>query len=108
LGVFCFAVLGLLFALHVTTDAAANVQKEKRIRGQMENRLARLSIPPFQESSTKISEDGVDYTEEVQREQVRTKDVALLPGYWKIRVLAEWSEGRERQSWDTSHLIWRP
>lgn len=106
LGVFCFAVLGLLFALHVTADAANNVQRESRIRGQLESRLAGLSLPPFKETSKESKEDGVTYTEEIQREDVRGTNGSVLPGYWKIQVVAEWSEGNERQKWDASHLAW--
>lgn len=108
LGVFCFAVLGLLFALQVTADAANNVQREKRIRIQMENRLARLSIPPLREYTAQQPEAGVTYTEAVERADVRTRDPAALHGYWKVRVSAEWHEGREPQTWDASHLVWSP
>lgn len=108
LGVFCFAVLGLLFALQVTADAANNVQREKRIRIQMENRLARLSIPPLREYSAQQPEAGVTYTETVERADVRSQGPAALSGYWKVRVSAAWRDGKDPQTWDASHLVWSP
>lgn len=108
LGIFSFAVLGLLFALHMTADAAVNVQREKKIRTQMENRLAKLSIPPFKESSEKNEEDGVSYAEEIRREDVKTKEKSLLQGYWRVQVKAAWEEGTAKQEWEASHLVWSP
>jgi len=108
MGMFCFAVLGLLYALNVTLEASRDVDRQKVVRGELENRLARLSLPPLKEFSATIDEDGVQYIEEIRRETVKTEDLNLHPGYWRIQVLAAWKVGTEPQQWDVSHLIWSP
>ncbi len=47
--VFAFAVLGLLFALNVTTDAARETLRQQALRAELQSRLARLSVPPYNE-----------------------------------------------------------
>jgi type II secretory pathway component PulJ len=108
MGIFSFAVLGLLHALNVAVDASRDVQRQKMIREQMENRLARLSLPPFKPHSAKADENGVQYIEEIRPEQVKTRDLGLQNGYWRVTVDAEWKERGEPQRWEASHLIWSP
>jgi len=108
MGVFCFAVLGLLFALNVTVEASRDVQRQKSIRGEIENRLARLSLPPLREFSAQGEENGVRYAELIRAEPIKTADSTLLAGYWRVEVKAEWKAGGEPQHWDASHLIWNP
>lgn len=108
MGMFCFAVLGLMYALNVTLDASREVDHQKVIRGELENRLARLSLPPLKEFSATTDENGVQYLEEIRREAVKADDWNLHPGYWRVRVLAVWKVGTESQQWDISHLIWSP
>jgi len=106
MGIFSFAVFGLLFALNVTVEASRDAQRQKVIRGEIESRLARLSLPPLKEFSANFEEDGIQYLEEIRPESVKTQDLSLLPGYWRVRVLAEWKVGGQPQHWDVSHLIW--
>jgi len=106
MGIFSFAVLGLLFALNVTVEASRDVQRQKVIRGEIESRLARMSLPPLKEFSASVEQDGILYREEIRPESVKTQDLSLLPGYWRVRVLAEWKAGGQPQRWDVSHLIW--
>lgn len=108
MGIFSFAVLGLLYALNVTVEASRDVQRQKMIRGEIESRLARMSLPPLQEFSADAEQDGVRYSEEIRRESVKTEGLSLLPGYWRVRVLAEWKTSGQPQQWDVSHLIWNP
>lgn len=108
MGVFCFAVLGLLFALNTAADASREAQEQKRIRAQVENRLARLSVPPLKAFAANEEADGVRFSEEIRPEPVKSADLSLLPGYWRVRVLAEWKEGGRLQQWDVSHLVWKP
>lgn len=107
MGIFCFAVLGLLYALEVSVDAARELRRQKSVRTQLENRLARLSLPPLKEFFAVVEEEGVKYTESVRPETVRTDGVEI-PGYWRVRVLAEWKVSRDEQQWDVSHLVWKP
>lgn len=108
MGIFCFAVLGLLYAMNVTLDAARELTKQKTIRGEMENRLARLSLPPLKKFSASIDDLGVRYLEEIRPEEVKTSDLTLHSGYWRVRVVAEWKDGGKPQEWDVSHLVWSP
>jgi len=107
MGIFCFAVLGLLYALEVSVDASRELQRQKAVRTQLENRLARLSLPPLKALSRSVEADGVKYTEEIQSEPVKSGGVDIT-GYWRVRVLAEWKAGGEAERWDASHLVWNP
>lgn len=108
MGVFCFAVLGLLYALNITIEASRETQRQRMVRSQLESRLARLSLPPLNEFSANTEENGVNYTEEIGPESVKSRDLSLLAGYWRVRVLAEWKDGGQSRQWDASHLIWNP
>lgn len=107
-GIFCFAVLGLLFGMHVAVDAAHSVQVQKAVRSRMESRLARLSVPPLREYHGKSEQDGVAYSEEIVREEVRAEGVPDVRGYWRVRVEARWKENGLEQNWEASHLAWSP
>ena len=106
--VFCFAVLGLLYALHVATDASREAQRQKMARLELQSRLTRLSMPPYQNFSDKATVEGIQFSEEVHREEVKGEDLSLLQGYWRIRVAAEWLDGTEKRRWEASHLVWSP
>ena len=102
--VFAFAVLGLLFALNVTTDAARETLRQQALRAELQNRLARLSVPPYNEGRQTEELGGIRYTSEISREQIKAPDLTLMDGYWRIRVLAEWKENGKNYEWDVSHL----
>lgn len=102
--VFAFAVLGLLFALNVTTDAARETLRQQALRAELQNRLARLSVPPYNEGRQTEEAGGIRYTSEVAREPIKAADLTLMDGYWRIRVLAEWKENGKNYEWDVSHL----
>lgn len=107
-GIFCFAVLGLLFGMHVAVEASRSVQMQKAVRSQLESRLARLSVPPLREYHGKNEQDGVAYREEITREEVRADGVPDVRGYWRVRVMAQWKENGAEQNWEASHLAWSP
>lgn len=107
MGIFCFAVLGLLYALDVSVDAARDLQRQKAVHSQLENRLARLSLPPLKERFKSMEEGGIKYTEEIRPEAVKSAGVNVA-GYWRVRVLAEWETGGQAERWDVSHLVWNP
>ncbi|WP_169809647.1 type IV pilus modification PilV family protein [Terrimicrobium sacchariphilum] len=102
--VFAFAVLGLLFALNVTTDAARETLRQQAIRTELQNRLARLSAPPFIAGRQTEDRDGITYTSEITSEQIKAADLTLMGGYWRIRVTAAWKESGKNYEWDVSHL----
>ncbi len=94
--VFAFAVLGLLFALNVTTDAARETLRQQALRAELQNRLARLSVPPYNEGRQTEESGGIRYTSEITREQIKDSELTLMEGYWRIRVLAEWKENGKK------------
>lgn len=108
MGVFCFAVLGLLYALNAAADASREALRQKHIRSEIENRLARLSLPPLRPFAGREEVAGVRYSEEIQPEAVPGPDRSILTGYWRVRVLAEWTHAGQPQQWNTSHLVWMP
>lgn len=102
--VFAFAVLGLLFALSVTTDAARETLRQQTIRTELQNRLARLSAPPYIAGRQTEDRNGISYTSEITSEQIKAADLTLMGGYWRIRVTAAWKESGKNYEWDVSHL----
>jgi len=108
LAVFALSVMGLLFAMEVSVDASRAVQRERAIRQELENRLARLALPELREFSDKQEVNGVAYREEIRREQIKADQLSVIPGFWRIAVKAEWKEGREPKTWELSHLVWNP
>ena len=106
--IFCVAVLGLLLALQTAVDASRQVQRQKAVRSELQNRLARLSLPPFKEFRNEASADGVSYQEEVRPEVVASGDSTSVSGFWRILVKAEWSDGGQPLTWEASHLAYAP
>lgn len=106
--IFCIAVLGLLLALQTTVDASRQVQRQKAIRSELQNRLARLSLPPFKEFRNETSTHGVNYQEEIRPEVVAARDSSAVSGFWRILVKAEWNDGGQPLTWEASHLAYAP
>ncbi len=107
-GIFAFAALGLLAALDGAVSAAVMVQRQAAVRGQIESLTARMAVGPFQEGSTNVMINGVEYEQEIAREELRSRDNTILPGYWRLRVVAKWNEGGQEQEWTVSHLEYFP
>ncbi len=80
--VFAFAVLGLLFALNVTTDAARETLRQQALRAELQSRLARLSVPPYNEGRQTEESGGIRFTSEI------TPSRSRLPTSRSCRVLA--------------------
>ena len=108
MGIFALAVLGLLHALNVTVDTARDIQRQKEIRRNLESRVARLSGNPLNPFSSTDEQKGVLYTEEVRPEPLKSRDLAILSGYWIVKVRAEWRDGADSRSWSIFHLVWNP
>jgi len=110
LAVFIFAVLGVSLALDATITAARTMQRESLIRTELQSRLAVLSNRPAVEFSAEApaNADAVTFSESIRPEIIRTEDATLLPGFWKLSVVAKWMDGGEAQEWELSHLEYNP
>ncbi len=108
LGIFAMGVLGLMLALQATVQGASSVQRENEIRGQLESRLARLSVGPLQEFAEGDEFEGTAYAEEVTQEEVTDAEATVLTGFWRVRVEATWLQAGAEQKWAVSHLVYQP
>ena len=106
-GVFAFAALGLMIALASALGGAHNVQREAMVRDGLASRLASLSVGSLRPFTADDTENGVNYHEEVEREEVTNDTKTILRGFWRIRVKAEWADGNSPQTWEVSHLVFR-
>ncbi len=106
-GIFAFAAMGLMVALGSTLDGAHETQREASVRDGLSNRLAGLSVGPLRQMSNDDIEDGVQYHEEVQREEVTNDQKTFLRGFWRLKVRAQWGTQSGPQSWEVSHLVYR-
>lgn len=107
LGVFAFAVIGLMLALNTTLSAANATKREAEVRNEMQDRLARLSVGSLREFENKEELNGVVYIERVQREEIEDDEQTVLRGFWRLSVGAEWVEDGGEQKWTVSHLVYR-
>jgi Type II secretory pathway, pseudopilin PulG len=107
LGVFAFAVIGLMMALEATVDGARLTQQSSEVRNGLENRLARLSVGRLRPFTDEETIGGVTFFEKVDREEVETGENVVLPGFWRIRVVARWEDPSGPQEWEVSHLVYR-
>jgi prepilin-type N-terminal cleavage/methylation domain-containing protein len=108
MGIFALAVLGLLHALNVTVDTARDIARQKEIRRNVESRMARLSGVTLNPFSATTENAGVRYTEEVRPEPIKSQNLTVIPGYWIVKVRADWRDGADERNWSVSHLIWNP
>ena len=108
MGIFALAVLGLLHALNVTVDTARDIARQKEIRRNVESRIACLSGVTLNPFSATTEDSGVRYTEEVRPEPIKSQNLTVIPGYWIVKVQADWRDGADERSWSVSHLIWNP
>lgn len=107
LGILASAIMGLLITLNTSLEAAKALRREREIRNELENRLARLRVDARKEFRQEFPPDkmGVRYVEEIVPEKVIRSDHTVLEGYQRIRVIAKWYEDEEREA---SFLIFAP
>jgi len=92
LGVFSFAVLGMMGALNALLESAREARFHEIVRHRLENHLALYEGGQLKEVSRKVELDTpkMTITETVRREQVLNSERTVLEGYWRVTVLAEW------------------
>lgn len=98
LGVFAFAIIGLLMALDSALSAASDARFETLVRRQLENSMAKLeSIEPQEYKEVmEIAMPAMRITETMTAETIVTEERIRLDGFWRVRIEATWSRrGRE-------------
>lgn len=105
LGVFSFAVVGLLAAYNSAMAAASDVRKEAEIRRLLENRVAALEFRQLEPYESKIESGlpGVTLTERIEQEQLVDSEQTIFE-FWRVHVVAEWIQGGEPQEMSASFL----
>ncbi len=108
LGVFAIAVIGLAVALDSAVQAAFEARGRAFARMQLESRLsACLADPPLQGKRVIEARDnhGVRVTETLEPYEVKTTNGDIVPGLWKLKILADWG-AKKTETADI--LLYRP
>ena len=110
LGVFSFAVLGMMGALNALLESAREARFHEIVRHRLENHLAFYEGGQLKEVSRKVEFDTpkMTITETVRREQVLNSERTVLDGYWRVTVLAEWESLGVKEKEEASILRYRP
>lgn len=110
LGMFAFAVIGLLMAYNSSLNAAREVRRESQIRQLLEDRVAEwegLNLEPT-ENRGDSRLPGVTLLESCQPHEFIGPDQTIYRGFWKITLTAEWQEGGSPQSMQAEFLRYQP
>ena len=92
MGVFAFAVIGMMGALDSVLSAAREARVHSIVRQRLDNQLALYEGGILKEVNRKVEMDTpkMTFTETVRREQVINDNRTVLEGFWRVTVLAEW------------------
>ncbi len=110
LGVFAFAVLGMMGALNALLDSAREARFHEIVRHRLENHLALYEGGLLKEVNRKVDLDSpkMTITETVRREQVINSERTVLEGFWRVTLLAEWESLGVKQKEEASILRYGP
>jgi prepilin-type N-terminal cleavage/methylation domain-containing protein len=106
LGVFAFAVLGMMGALNALLESAREARFHEIVRHRLENHLALYEGGQLKEVNRKVELDSpkMTITETVRRDQVINSERTVLQGFWRVTVVAEWVYLGEKQKEEASIL----
>jgi len=109
---FVLAVGGLAMAMDKIFSANVTMRRDGEVRQQMESLLDEAMVLPIDvlEQGRETGPDamGAKFTVRAEPAEIRNKDDEELGGLWWITVRAEWTEGRDEQSWEEKFLRYRP
>jgi len=109
---FVVAVGGLAMAMDKIFSANVVMRRDGEVRQQLESILDEAMITPIAvlEEGKEFGPDamGAKYTVRAEPAEVRNMDDEELSGLWWITVRAEWTEGRQEQSWEEKFLRYQP
>ena len=109
---FVVAVGGLAMAMDKIFSANVVMRRDGEVRQQIESLLDEAMITPIPmlEEGREFGPDlmGAKYTVRAEPAEVRNMDDEELSGLWWVTVRAEWTEGRQDQSWEEKFLRYQP
>jgi len=109
---FVVAVGGLAMAMDKIFSANVVMRRDGEVRQQIESLLDEAMITPIPmlEEGKEFGPDlmGAKYTVRAEPAEVRNMDDEELSGLWWVTVRAEWTEGRQEQSWEEKFLRYQP
>ena len=110
LGIFCLAIIGLLFACNSALDAAREVRFEAAVRRLLEDRVAELEGMDAGDYAQAFDSalPGVAIHESISRETVVDHERTILEGFWKVAVQARWVRDGEERSLEAEFLRYEP
>jgi hypothetical protein len=110
LGMFAFAVVGLLIAYNSSLSAAREVRRESEIRRLLEDRMAEWEGIPLEPTENRLESSipGVTLLETCQREELIGPEQTIYSGFWKITLTATWEDAGSPQSLQADFLRYQP
>ena len=109
---FVVAVGGLAMAMDKIFSANVVMRRDGEVRQQIESLLDEAMVTPIPmlEEGREFGPDlmGAKYTVRAEPAEVRNMDDEELSGLWWVTVRAEWTEGRQEQSWEEKFLRYQP
>jgi len=111
LGLFAFAVIGLLGGIGAMAEMADEARISAIVRQQLESRVAFLEVRRPEEFQDTIKTDFPRMTilEGMKREQVqRTNGKPPLEGIWRVEIRAQWQTSGRRGEEKVSFLRYEP
>jgi Tfp pilus assembly protein PilV len=109
---FVLAVGGLALAMDKIFGANVMIRRDAEVRQQLESLLDEAMVLPMEilEEGRETGPDamGATYLVRAEPAEVRNMDDEELGGLWWVTVRAEWTEGREKQSWEEKFLRYQP
>lgn len=110
LGIFGLMVVGMMGALNSALSSAREVRMDQLIRSRLENRLASLEGGDIKELKRTVEEESpkIKFVETVVKEPVRDPQNSILEGFWRVKIVAEWSVGGETKQEEVSILRYTP
>jgi type II secretion system protein I len=107
LGVFAIAATGLAMALQTVVDSALAARQRMAARHVIESQLAAAYANPPKEGTREIDPNangGIRLVETMEPEELTDTNGTVIPGMWRLRIVATWEDSTE----EASVLIFRP
>ena len=111
LGVFAIAVTGLAIALESSVQAALEARQRSLARIQIESRLAvSMAAPPTNGRRVVEARDnnGVRVEETIVPSEAKTTNGALVPGLWRLKIVASGGDPRTGGKETAEILLYKP
>lgn len=110
LGIFGLAVMGMLGALNSGLSSAREARLGQFVRTQLESRLAILEGEPLRSTQRQVEQASpkITFTESIQKEPITTANHETLDGFWRLKVVANWSTSDGERKEEISFLRYLP